>query len=348
MHIVIAHNAVSETDAPDEADVLIQVGAVFEALEDVGHSVEPVSVDLNLEKTQHHLEVHRPDLVFNLVESLSGSGRMIHFFPGLLDALAIPYTGASSEALYQTSNKLLAKVCLKTAGLPTPVWLWMGNDRLCSSDDVVSSNKEWDNHSDGGHWIIKSVWEHASLGLDDTAVVNWQGTGMMERVLKERAPCLGGMGFAEAYVEGREFNLSVLDCGSGPQVLPPAEIRFDAFDAGKHRIVDYRAKWNDASFEYHHTPRRFDHPPADSPLLEQLIQLSLECWRVFDLKGYARVDFRVDSIGNPWILEVNANPCLSPDAGFAAAALQSGLTYEAMIQRIISASPGLLAGQKPS
>ena len=123
--------------------------------------------------------------------------------------------------------------------------------------------------------------------------------------------------------------------------MPPAEIRFDAFEAGKRRIVDYRAKWDEASFEYHHTPRSFEHPPADAPLIDQLMQLSLDSWRAFDLKGYARVDFRVDTDGRPWVLEVNANPCLSPDAGFAAAAVQSGLTYEALIEQIISTSSGI-------
>ena len=278
MHIVVAHNAVSENDALDAADVLVQADAVVEALVDAGHSVERVSVDLNLEKTQRYFEQERPDLVFNLVESLAGTGRLIHFFPGLLDALALPYTGSSAEALFLTSNKLLAKTCLNGARLPTPAWLWKGKGRLCRSDDGEGFLKNPRNRSAGGPWIIKSVWEHASLGLDETAVVGWQGTEHMARTLAARAPGLGGSGFAEAFIEGREFNLSVLDSGSGPQVLPPAEIRFDAFEAGKRRIVDYRAKWDDASFEYHHTPRSFEHPagrctfdrPVDATVPRQL------------------------------------------------------------------------------
>ena len=182
-----------------------------------GHSVERVSIDLNLEKIQRHLERRRPDLVFNLVESLAGSGRMIAFFPGLLDALALPYTGSSTEALFLTSNKLLAKSRLNEAGLPTPAWLWKGNGDLRRSDDAEGFLKNHQDRSTGGQWIIKSVWEHASLGLDETAVVGWQGTEHMARTLEKRAPGLGGSGFAEAFIEGREFNLSVLDSGSGPQ-----------------------------------------------------------------------------------------------------------------------------------
>jgi D-alanine-D-alanine ligase len=101
------------------------------------------------------------------------------------------------------------------------------------------------------------------------------------------------------------------------------------------RIVDYRAKWDEAAFEYHHTPRRFDFDSTDSRLLERLKTLARQCWHYFGLAGYARVDFRVDHEGNPWILEINANPCLSPDAGFAAALEKAGIAYVDAIGRII-------------
>jgi D-alanine-D-alanine ligase len=156
--------------------------------------------------------------------------------------------------------------------------------------------------------------------------------------LQDRAPALGGACFAEAYVAGREFNLSILEEADGPRVLPPAEIIFAEFEPEKPHIVDYRAKWDPDSFEYHHTPRRFAFDGADQALVGQLTALALACWRVFDLKGYARVDFRVDRCGRPWILEVNANPCLSPDAGFAAAVRQAGLTYGQALQYIIDAA----------
>jgi D-alanine-D-alanine ligase len=126
-------------------------------------------------------------------------------------------------------------------------------------------------------------------------------------------------------------------CGT-PQVLPPAEIDFSAFPPDKPRIVGYRAKWQADSFEYQNTPRRFDFPSADGPLLEQLRSLSLRCWALFGLRGYTRVDFRVDRDGRPWILEINTNPCLSPDAGFAAALQQAGIPFETAIQRILDAA----------
>ena len=163
-----------------------------------------------------------------------------------------------------------------------------------------------------------------------------------------RRESLGGECFAEAYIEGREFNLSLLasedlkggpvSVGRGkscPEVLPPAEIRFDSYPSGKVRVVGYRSKWDEDSFEFTHTPRSFDFPDRDDALLADLKDLALRCWELFDLRGYARVDFRVDGAGRPWILEVNANPCLSPDAGFAAAAARAGLPFTEVLNRII-------------
>jgi D-alanine-D-alanine ligase len=114
--------------------------------------------------------------------------------------------------------------------------------------------------------------------------------------------------------------------------LPVAEIRFDAFPADKPRIVGYAAKWDLESFEYRNTPRSFTVEPE---LAERLRRIALDCWALFRLDGYARVDFRVDESGRPWVLEVNANPCLSPDAGFAAALAEAGLGYEAAVERLI-------------
>ena len=71
-------------------------------------------------------------------------------------------------------------------------------------------------------------------------------------------------------------------------------------------------------------------------------QLKTACARLlglFGLAGYARVDFRVDGDGRPWILEVNVNPCLTPDAGFAAAAFEAGLSYHGLIGEIVDAAP---------
>jgi D-alanine-D-alanine ligase len=141
--------------------------------------------------------------------------------------------------------------------------------------------------------------------------------------------------FAERYIDGREFNLSVIAEDSGPRVLPPAEIQFVEYPEGKHRVVGYRAKWDEASFEYQHTQRCFSFPAGDRPLLDRIIALAQQCWHAFGLRGYARVDFRIDTEGNPFVLEVNANPCIAPDSGFVAAADRAGIDFTRAIERIL-------------
>jgi D-alanine-D-alanine ligase len=93
---------------------------------------------------------------------------------------------------------------------------------------------------------------------------------------------------------------------------------------------------------YTGTPRRFGLEKAEPALAAELEKLAKSCWDLFGLAGYARVDFRVDREGKPWILEVNVNPCLNPDAGFAAAAASAGLSYRDLISSIIDAAPRAL------
>ncbi len=332
MHVAIVHNAISQSSAADEKDVLAQAEAVHLALRELGHAPDYLTCDLDLSSIHSTLSARRPDLVFNLVESLAGTGRLLHCFPGLVDALGLPYTGASAEALFMTSNKIVAKERLLAAGLPTPAWFGPWGSAQAAGGRALPDRAAQ------GRWIVKSVWEHASIGIDAGAILRDPSPQTLIRHLAQRAPLLGGACFAEAFVEGREFNLSILDGPDGPEVLPPAEIVFEGYGAGQERIVDYRAKWDDASYEYHHTPRRFDFAEAEHALLARLIELALACWTLFGLRGYARVDFRVDDAGNPWILEINANPCISPDAGFAAALERAGISYTRAVQRIVNAA----------
>lgn len=119
-------------------------------------------------------------------------------------------------------------------------------------------------------------------------------------------------------------------------MLPLAEIIFRDFPAQKPRLVGYRAKWDEPSFEYRNTVRRFVDEHEESVLCAALRQIASRCWDIFRLRGYARVDFRVDADGRPWVLEVNANPCLSADAGFAAALEQADISIDDAIRRIIA------------
>jgi D-alanine-D-alanine ligase len=323
MRVAVLHDLLPDEARPDEEDTLAQAEFVAEELMPVGHSAQLVPFGLDLEEAGEALRRARPDLVFNLVESVGGKARLLHLAPALLDALRLPYTGCPTEALFLTTNKVLAKRLLSLRGLPTPAWVTV--------DDLITSARVA-----GGRWILKSVHEEASVGLEDDAVVEASGPKLL-KLLSERAPRLGDEAFAEAYVEGREFNLSLLETETGVRVLPAAETVFVDYAPGKPRIVGYAAKWREDSYEYNHTPRRFGVERAEPLLARMLHDLARQCWTLFGLKGYARVDFRVDEWSRPWILEVNANPCLSPDAGFMAAAKEGKLAPADVLRRIVVA-----------
>jgi D-alanine-D-alanine ligase len=322
--IAIVHGRVDDSASADEKDVLVQVEAVRAALHALGHRTFDVPLTLDLSKAARVLQAAGPLIAFNLAETIDGKGSLIHLAPALLDSLGIPYTGAPCEAILLTSHKLLGKKMLLAAGIDTPPWV--------TAASAVSTAPSFP-----PPWIVKSVWEHASVGLEDGSVAARHRALVDEigrRLRHERMEQL----FVERYIEGRELNLALLGgtADGEPQNLPPAEIQFAGYPAGKPRIVGYRAKWVEGSFEYGNTPRTFDFPPEDERLLQTLISMSRECWKVFELRGYARVDFRVDGSGRPWVLEINTNPCISPDAGFMAAAGRAGLSMEDVVRRIVA------------
>jgi len=329
MRVVIVHDRIAETAAAtaDQMDVLEQAKAVGRALGDLGHESMCLALSMDMNALARDLRRLKPDLVFNLVESVEGHGRLLHLAPALLELLGIRYTGSSADTLYMTSNKLITKRILAGAGIPTP---------------PGSLTNGWHPGSTPpkGHYIIKSTWEHASIGLDGDSVIRIENPQQLFSEIERRKDMLGGACFAERYIEGREFNLSLLTSEKGPEVLPPAEIRFQSYPPGKWKIIDYKAKWDHASFEYDHTKRRFEFPERDQPLLSRLGVMAKTCWDLFGIRGYARVDFRVDRDNRPWVLEINANPCLAPDAGFAAALRRGGLDFNQAIERIIREAAG--------
>ena len=328
MKITIIHQALPPGASPDERDVLDQADAIGAILRADGHDVGVIPASLDLASLQTALRAAQPALVFNLVESLGGADRLLPVVPALLETMRLSFTGCSADALLVTTHKTFAKRRLLQAGLPTPDWAEIGDASVTTDDDGAT-----------GDWLLKSVWDHASAGVSAANLLRGASRRAAAPRVAELAAQTGAAWFAEQYIEGREFNLALFENTAGELViLPPAEILFIDFPPGRPRILDYAAKWDADSFAATHTPRTFDLPAADVPLRERLRRLGRECWRTFGLGGYARVDFRVDAAGEPWILEVNANPCLAPDAGFAAALQQAGISMADAIRGIVAAA----------
>ncbi|GIX14019.1 MAG: D-alanine--D-alanine ligase [Paracoccaceae bacterium] len=304
-------------DRPDEADTVTTAGAVAAALTRQGWESPVIDLGADFAPALQRLAARAPAAVVNMVETVAGDPLRAAEPARVMQALGLHFTGCTAEALEAALIKTHAKRRLRAAGLPTPDW-WRAGDAVPPERRV----------------IVKSDSEHGSLGIDAGSIV--AGARAVEEIAA-RAARFGGAFFAETFIEGREFNVALLEAGEGgARVLPIPEILFETLPEGAPHIVDYGAKWDPACPAYHHTPRRFGIEAREPALAAELARLSRAVWDLFGLSGYARVDFRVDAAGAPWVLEVNTNPCLAPDAGFAAAAAQAGITYDALVAHLLA------------
>jgi D-alanine-D-alanine ligase len=316
MKIIVLHQPVAPDALPEELDTLIAAEAVTKALQARGH--DAAMAVFEQDSVASLLGREAPDVVFNLVEGIDGKGALAPLAPRLLAELGVKFTGTSAEAMDFTNRKPLAKQMMRDAGLATPGW---------------SEAPHWPGLDDR-QWIVKSMAEDASLGLDDGCVT--EGAVAVRARAEASAARHGGAWFAEEFIDGREFNISVLGRAGCPRILPLAEMRFERWPEGKPRIVGYEAKWEEDSTGWSHTVRHFGCERQEPALAAAIIAACEKVWEIFALSGFVRVDFRVAQDGTPHVLEINANPCISPDAGLAAAAQEAGMSYEDLIETIVA------------
>jgi D-alanine-D-alanine ligase len=312
----IIYNEPRQGALADELDVLDQVDHIEKHLVELGISVYRKGITEKFMSEVEELLKEKPDFVFNLVESINNKGELIYFVPALLSLHSIPYSGISFEAIFLTTNKTICSKMMKTAGINNPgaylpSWL----------NTLIPGRK----------YIVKPIWEDGSLGITDKSVFECK-PGFEEKL----AGLDDAHWFIEDFIDGREFNISVLAGKDGPEVLPPAEIVFVNYGNDRPRIIDFKAKWEMESFEYINTVREFPGSQLSDKLLANLRDAALSCWNLFNLKGYARVDVRTDDDGNVFVIEINGNPCISPDGGFVAATREAGYAFTEVLQRIIN------------
>ena len=328
-HIVVLFNADYDdaSAAPDVSSVRDVAEHVVHHLRGGGHEVELESVRGvdSIAKLVALAQRAPESVVFNLCESLAGSSRNEPTFAGLLELLALRYTGNDLLALALCLHKQRTKDVLRAHDVPTPAYRYLADRDAVAAAAPALEGLDYP-------WFVKLAREDASVGITEANVVHGA------RQLRERALAMmeefdQGV-LAERYVEGREINASLLGAfGTDPQVLPLHEIDFSAMPSDRPNIVSYAAKWDEGHVDYVGTksvPLR-DATPA---LVAAVTRVVRAAWHALGLRGYARVDLRIDRASAPWVIDVNPNPDLSPDAGFARAAAAAGLDYGALVARI--------------
>ena len=238
----------------------------------------------------------------------------------LLELLDIPFTGSSALVLGVSQDKGMTKSILSHHGIPTPAY------RVAAPGVDVPSVS-------GLRFpvIVKPLQEDASLGIGNDALVQ-DPVSLLQQVRKihrlHRQAAL-----IEEYIDGRELNVSILG-NEELQALPISEIDFSTMPPGIPKICGYEAKWVENSQEFTHTV-----PICPAPLLaeveERVKTACLHAYRVTGCRDYARVDIRLSPDGTAYLLEINANPDISPDAGMTRSAKAAGLPYPQFIGRIV-------------
>jgi D-alanine-D-alanine ligase len=105
---------------------------------------------------------------------------------------------------------------------------------------------------------------------------------------------------------------------------------FSSIPKKEPKIITYRGKWDAKDPLDHHYPAELD------PALQKRIEhIAIRAYKELGMRDYARIDMRIAENRRPYIIEVNANPLISPEAGFATAAEIAGMTYKEVIKIII-------------
>ncbi len=296
--------------------VLEEVEAVHRALTGLGYSVTRIPLSPPLDHVREILGGLQTDVVFNLFEGFEGCPETEAAVADILSELGLTHTGCPGAALSLALDKGKTKAFLEAARIPTPKY------QILSPESLSAFRLRFP-------CIVKPYAEDASHGLSPESVVN--DPASLERQVRKTGELFGGKALVEEFVDGREFNITVL--GSRELVaLPISEIVY-SLPPGMPRILTFSAKWEPESIYYQGSKAVCPAEIGDE-LRQRIVSAALRAFRLLGCSGYARVDFRLDSEGVPKVIEVNPNPDISPDSGAARQARAAGMDYSQFIERL--------------
>ncbi len=304
-----------------EVGVIEQKEDIQSALKALGYETSIFNMSDDLDRFLAYLKAMKPDVIFNMVESISDHAIHEMHVCGIYELLGFAYTGAGPMTLGTCLNKARTKEILTVNGIPTAKFRLVGNVNELSHDDLKLQFPI----------IIKPSAEDASVGIDNNSVVR-NFKELFERtefiIKKFQQPAI-----IEEYIEGRELNVGILG-NNPPTVLPISEIDFSGLPEDKPKIVTYDAKWMEGTVEYEGT-KGFCPAPLEPNVEQYVKEISLKAFHLMGCRDYARVDIRLTNQNKPYVLEVNPNPDLSTDAGFFRSAKTFGLSYAELIGKIV-------------
>jgi D-alanine-D-alanine ligase len=318
-------------DAESEHTIVGIAGAMANILGKADFRVSQLGLGPDPTALWSELKKRKPDVVFNLFEGSLDNTETESYVAGLLDWAGVPYTGSPAQALDLARAKHTAKYLLKGAGLPTADFLVVNElpTPECDLEYPV---------------IVKPAKQDASIGLAQESVCTNQL--QLDQRVQYILGTYGPPVLIEEYVEGREFNVALLELPN-LEYLPPSEVIFPAVKPGSWSILTYDGKWKPGSYDYDMTPPMF---PADvaPATARKLGRLAMRAYRLIGCRDYARVDFRMTRGGKPYILEVNPNPEISDHAGFTGCLVSAQVQHHELIVRLVRQALSRKNAPKPS
>ena len=296
---------------------------IEEALAANDHECRRIVVDDSVQPLVDALSSDKPDLVFNLAESFGGRSALESNVAALLNLLGLRYTGSSPAGLILAGDKTLTKKVLTFHSILTARFATVFRGAVDWAGDI------------GFPLILKPPQEDASLGITQKSIVN-DVQELLQTISSLQTEYQGPV-LAEEFIDGREFYVGVLG-NSDAQALPVMELDFSGYPEDRPRIASWEAKWGDdgdeKGAEFEGTKSVF---PTDLPdeLNERMQKVAIDAFHALRLRDYARVDLRVNTKEEIYVIEVNPNCYLEKNAEFASAALKSGLEYPQLIERIL-------------
>lgn len=324
LHIGIACNLYDQNGAAGAVEEdLTSIGLnIQKALEERGYKVS--FFDFNdVVKAFNEIKNSDVDLVFNVCERINDSSLLEPHVASLLDVLKMPYTGSNPFTLSLCIDKIRVKKLLSYHKIPTPEW-----DYVYSMDDNVREDLKFP-------LIIKPANSDNSIGITNDSVVTDEQ--QLQRQLKHVVEELGQPALIEEYIEGDEYDVSILGSEADDlRVLPLSRSVFDKMPAGYWHIYPFEAKW-EAGSVYKKNIEVQRPAKGISKKLEAVIrEIALDTYNILDCHDYGRVEIRVDKSGNPYVLELNPNPSINiPDCVPDVAKL-TGMDYGDLLEEIIS------------
>lgn len=297
--------------------VLDAVHAVDKALNELGYEVSILPLSPPAEEIKTKLTSLDAGIIFNLFEGFDNCSETEALVPEAAEELRIPYTGCPGRSLRLALDKAGAKTLIKSAGIRT------ADFQVLTPDTISEFNMNFP-------CIVKPRSEDASHGLSEASVVRNERT--LQRQVELVSKLFGGEALVEEFVDGREFNCTVMG-NLAPVVLPVSEIVY-SLPAHLPRLLTFAAKWEEDSIYFSGTTPVC--PAQITPAQRrQVAQIVLKTYRLFGCRGYARVDLRMNSKGNFYVIEMNPNPDITPGMGTARHAVTTGITYNEFIEQIV-------------